>query len=108
MSTCQQYDANDRGDTIRHRHNPVVSSSRHGSSPFQSSPQSGAPNNTLVSERLRGRGFGKKLVATVVEKVRTALANLPLLQVEHQQPASYTPLYAFVKPGASEGLGTVL
>lgn len=61
-----------------------------------------------VSERLRGRGFGKKLVASVLEKVRTALASLSLLQAHHQEPASYAPFFAFVKPDASAGLSAVL
>lgn len=61
-----------------------------------------------VSERLRGRGIGKKLVASVLEKVRTALASMPLPQVEQQEPASRASFYAFVKPDASTGLGAAL
>lgn len=46
--------------------------------PRQPPRQQEAANNKLVSERLRGRRFGKKLVAAVLEKVRTALATMPL------------------------------
>jgi hypothetical protein len=61
-----------------------------------------------VGEPLRGHGIGKNIVAAVLKKVRTALANMPLPPAEHQAPASHAPFYAFAKPDASGGLGAVL
>lgn len=76
--------------------------------PFRFKNKDALLEEISVSERLRGRGIGKKLVGAFSKRFGRHSPTYLSPQAEHQDPASYASFYAFVKPDVSGGPSAVL